>query len=99
MRLELEAHARQSLTARSLEEFDRNSSQLCSMIVEHSCFAGAAMVVRSAAGGFTVVGYAGMDGATAGALDALAQRLPASCFMPTQRASCSSPTALHSTST
>jgi two-component system NtrC family sensor kinase len=80
VRLELEAYARQALTARNLEEFDRQSSQLCSMIVENSRFSGAAMVVRSAAGGFTVVGYAGMDGATAGALDALAQRLPATCF-------------------
>jgi len=82
VRLELEAYARQSLTARSLEEFDRNSSQLCSMIVEHSCFAGAAMVVRNSAGAYSMVGYAGIDGATAGALDNLAQRLPASCFMP-----------------
>ena len=82
VRLELEAYARQSLTARSLEEFDRNSSQLCSMIVEHSCFAGAAMVVRNSTGAYSMVGYAGIDGATAGALDNLAQRLPASCFMP-----------------
>ena len=80
VRLELEAYARQALTARNLEEFDRESSQLCAMIVENSLFSGAAMVVRSAAGGFTVVGYAGMDGATAGAIDALAQRLPATCF-------------------
>ncbi len=80
VRLELEAYARQALTARNLEEFDRESSHLCSMIVENSRFSGAAMVVRSAAGGFTVVGYAGMDGATAGALDALAQRLPPTCF-------------------
>jgi two-component system NtrC family sensor kinase len=80
VRLELEAYARQALTARNLEEFDRESSQLCAMIVENSRFSGAAMVVRSAAGGFTVVGYAGMDGASAGALDALAQRLPATCF-------------------
>jgi len=83
VRLELEAYARQSLTARSLEEFDRNSSQLCSMIVDHSCFAGAAMVVRNSTGAYSLVGYAGIDGATAGALDNLAQRLPADCFVPT----------------
>jgi signal transduction histidine kinase len=82
VRLELEAYARQSLTARSLEEFDRNSSRLCSMIVEHSCFAGAAMVVRNSTGAYSMVGYAGMDGATAGALDNLAQRLPANSFIP-----------------
>ncbi|HEX4322461.1 MAG TPA: HAMP domain-containing sensor histidine kinase [Acidobacteriaceae bacterium] len=80
VRLELEAYARQALTARSLDEFDREASRLCSMIVEHSRFSAAAMVVRSAAGGYTLVGYAGMDGATAGALDALALRMPLNCF-------------------
>jgi len=80
VRLELEAYARQALTARSLDEFDRNSGQLCSMIVEHSRFSSAAMVVRSSNGSYTLVGYAGMDGATAGALDALAQRLPSTSF-------------------
>lgn len=80
VRLELEAYARQSLTARSLEEFDRESSQLCQMIVEHSNFSSAVIVVRSAIGSYTLVGYSGMDGATAGALDALAQRLPSNCF-------------------
>lgn len=82
VRLELEAYARQSLTARSLEEFDRNSSHLCSMIAEHSCFAGAAIVVRNSTGAYSLVGYAGIDGATAGALDNLSQRLPATCFVP-----------------
>jgi len=80
VRLELEAYARQSLTAPSLDEFDRESSQLCEVIVEHSLFSSAAIVVRSAGGAYALVGYAGMDGATAGALDALAQRLPSNCF-------------------
>jgi signal transduction histidine kinase len=82
VRLELEAYARQALTARSLEEFDRDSAQLCYMITEHSHFASAALVVRSATGAYTLVGYAGMDGATAGALDSMVLRLPASCFVP-----------------
>ena len=80
VRIELEAYARQSLTARNLEEFDRETSKLCAMIVEHSCFSGASVVVRNVSGACTLVGYAGMDGATAGALDTLAQRLPASSF-------------------
>jgi len=80
IRLELEAYARQALTARSLEEFDRDSGQICAMIVEHSRFSGAAMIVRSSTGAYTLAGYAGMDGATAGALDAVTQRLPLSCF-------------------
>jgi signal transduction histidine kinase len=80
VRMELEAYARQALTARNLDEFDRETSRLCTMIVDNSRFAGAAMVVRSGAGGYTVVGYSGMDGATAGALDALAHRMPLNCF-------------------
>jgi two-component system NtrC family sensor kinase len=80
VRLELEAYARQALTARNLEEFDRDSAQLCTMIVEHSRFASAAMLVRSSNGSYTLAGYAGMDGATAGALDAVARRLPLNCF-------------------
>ena len=80
VRLELEAYARQALMARSLEEFDRDSSQLCAMIVEHSHFAGAPMVVRGPSGSYALVGYAGIDGATAGALDTTVQRLPATCF-------------------
>ena len=80
VRLELEAYARQAMTARSLEEFDRDSNQLCQMIVEQSHFSGAAIIVRGIAGYYTLVGYAGIDGATAGALDAVAQRLPANCF-------------------
>ena len=79
VRMELEAYARQGLTARSLEEFDRDSSQLCYMITEHSHFASASMIVRNSTGAYTVVGFAGMDGATAGALDSLIQRLPGSC--------------------
>jgi signal transduction histidine kinase len=80
VRLELEAYARQALTARSIEEFDRETTSLCNMIVEHSCFAGAAMLVRGISGSYTLVGFAGMDGATAGALDVLALRLPLNCF-------------------
>ncbi len=80
VRMELEAYARHSLSARNLEEFDRNTNQLCAMIINHSYFDSVAMAVRGSAGLFTLAGYAGMDGATAGALDALAQRLPSSCF-------------------
>lgn len=80
VRLELEAYARPALTARSLEEFDRESSRLCYMIVQNSYFHTAGLLVRTAANSFTLAGYSGMDGATAGALDALAQRLPATAL-------------------
>jgi signal transduction histidine kinase len=79
VRMEIEVYARQGLTARSLEEFDRDSSQLCYMITEHSHFGSASIIVRSSTGVYMLAGYAGMDGATAGALDSLVQRLPGSC--------------------
>jgi len=74
---ELERYTRHTFTARNLDEFDRNTSQICNMLVEESTFSRAAMVVRMASGSFKLVGYAGMDGATAAALDAMAQRLTA----------------------
>jgi signal transduction histidine kinase len=86
VRLELEAYARQALMARSIEEFDRDSSQLCTMIVNHSHFAGAAMAVRGSSGAYTLIGYAGIDGALASALDTVVQRLPSSCFATDGRA-------------
>jgi His Kinase A (phospho-acceptor) domain len=80
VRLELEAYARQGLTAQSLDEFDRESASLCQMIVDHSLFAGAALLVRGSTGSYMLSGHAGMDGAVAGALDTTVQRLPADSF-------------------
>jgi signal transduction histidine kinase len=80
MRHELERYTRYDFTARNLDEFDRDSSRVCAMITEESHFTRAAMVVRMASGTFKLVGYAGMDGATAAALDAMAQRMPADCL-------------------
>jgi signal transduction histidine kinase len=80
IRHELETYTRYDLAARSLDEFDRDSSRICAMAVEESWFGRAAMLVRMASGSFKLVGYAGMDGATAAALDAMAQRLPAECL-------------------
>ena len=74
---ELERYTRHPFTARNLDEFDNSSSQLCVMLVEEGSFARAAMVVRMVSGSFKLVGYAGMDGATAAALDAMAQRITA----------------------
>lgn len=79
-RTELEGYARHLFNARSLEEFDRDSSAVCAVIAAESCFTRVAMVVRMPSGSFQLVGYAGMDGATAAALDAMAQRMPAECL-------------------
>ena len=58
-RLELEAYSRQLLTARSLEEFDRDSGKICATIASHSRFGKAVLVVRTPSGEFTVAGAAG----------------------------------------
>jgi len=80
IRRELERFTRHTFTAHNLDEFDRNSSHLCAMLVKESCFSRAAMVVPMPSGFFKLVGYAGMDGATAAALDAMAQRMPPDRF-------------------
>ena len=80
LRHELEVYTRYTFTARNLDEFDRDSSRVCAMVAEESSFSRTAMVVRMASGSFKLVGYAGMDGATAAALDAMAQRMPADCL-------------------
>ena len=80
VRLELEAYARQALTARNLEEFDRESGKICAAIVQHSRFTRAALLARTNQDSFTLIGAAGMDGATVAALDALAQRLVPEAF-------------------
>lgn len=87
VRVELEAYARQPLTARNLDDFNRESSQLCALIAEQSRFAGVGMLVRIPNGSFSLVGSSGMDGATAGALDDLARCLPPTCFSPPASAS------------
>jgi len=74
-RMELEAYSRHTLTARNLEQFDRECGKLCAAIVAHSRFSKAALVVRVPNGEFSIVGAAGMDGATMGALDDLIQRM------------------------
>jgi signal transduction histidine kinase len=80
VRLELEAYSRLLMTARSLEEFDRESGNLCAAVAEHSRFSKVALLTRTTQGNFTLIGAAGLDGATVAALDALAQRLQSASF-------------------
>jgi len=80
VRLELEAYARQALTARNLDEFDRESGKICAAIVQHSRFTRTALIARTSQDSFTLIGASGMDGATIAAVDALAQRLTPEAF-------------------
>jgi signal transduction histidine kinase len=79
-RQELEAYTKLILARRRVEDFDRQGSEVCEIIVEHSRFAQAALLLH-AGGRFRLAGYAGLDEATAKALDSMAARIPASGFL------------------
>lgn len=80
LRRELEAYARQPLTARSLEKFDEQASQICALIAEYSRFSRVALVMRGRGGGYQLVGSAGLDRATTTALETVIEELPEECF-------------------
>lgn len=80
VRRELEAYARQHLTARSLEKFDDQASGTCALVAEFSRFSRVALVMRGRSGGYSLVGSAGMDRASTMALEAVVEELPRECF-------------------
>jgi signal transduction histidine kinase len=82
-RRELEAYSKLMLSRRRVEEFDHQGSEICELVVEHSRFAQAALVLNTS-GRFRLAGSAGLDAATAKALAELAGRIPAAGF-PAQR--------------
>ena len=79
-RHELEAYTTLILARRRVEDFDRQGSEVCETVVEHSRFAQAALLLH-AGGRYRLAGYAGFDEATAKALDSLAGRIHASGFL------------------
>ena len=79
-RQELEAYTKLILARRRVEDFDRQGSEVCETVVEQSRFAQAALLLH-AGGRYRLAGYAGLDEATAKALDSLAGRIPASGFL------------------
>jgi signal transduction histidine kinase len=79
-RRELEAYSRLMLARRRVEDFDNQGDDICEMVVEHSRFAQAALLLHSA-GRFRLAGSAGLDAATAKALADLAARIPATGFL------------------
>jgi signal transduction histidine kinase len=79
-RRELEAYSRLVLARRRVEDFDHQGSEICELVVEHSRFAQAALLLHHS-GRFHLAGAAGMDAATAKALGELAGRIPAAGFL------------------
>jgi signal transduction histidine kinase len=79
-RQELEAYTHPILARRRVEDFDRQGTEICQLVVEHSRFAQAALLLESA-GRYKLAGAAGLDEATVSALRELAQRIPAAGFL------------------
>jgi signal transduction histidine kinase len=73
-RQELEAYTNLILARRRVEDFDRQGGDICRIVVAHSCFAQAALLLESG-GRFRLAGSAGLDEATASALGEVAGRI------------------------
>ncbi len=79
-RRELEAYTRLMLARRRIEDFDRQGSDVCEVVVKHSCFTQTALLLHSG-GSYRLSGSAGLDDATAKALSELAVRSPSTGFL------------------
>jgi len=79
-RRELEAYANPILVRRRVEDFDRQGNDICQLIVDHSRFAQAALLLESS-GRFRLAGAAGMDAAVVTSLDSVAMRIPVAGFL------------------
>ena len=79
-RRELEAYTNLNLSRRRVDDFDRQGDEVCQTVVDHSRFAQAALLLESL-GRYRLAGSAGLDTATAMALDELAARIPVANFL------------------
>ncbi len=79
-RRELEAYTRLMLARRRIEDFDRQGSDVCEVVVKHSSFTQAALLLHST-GSYRLSGSAGLDDATAKALSELAVRIASTGFL------------------
>ena len=79
-RRELEAYTNLMLARRRVEDFDRQGSDICQVVVTHSRFAQAALLLEDG-GRYGLAGSAGLDEATVAALGELAARIPAADFL------------------
>lgn len=82
-RRELEAYSRLMIARRRVDDFDHQGSEICEIVVEHSRFAQAALLLHGA-GRYRLAGSAGLDEATARALAELATRIPSTGFLITE---------------
>jgi signal transduction histidine kinase len=80
-RKELEAYANLILSRRRVEDFDRQSTEVCQTVVSNSRFSQAALLLLRESGRYRLAGSAGLDEATVAALDALAVRIPVTGFL------------------
>ncbi len=80
-RKELESYTRLTLSRRRVEDFDRQGTQICQIIIENSRFSQAALILLHRSGQYRLAGAAGFDDPSLKALDALSVRLPASGFL------------------
>ena len=79
-RRELEAYTNLILTRRRVEDFDHQSSDICEVVVNHSRFSQAALLLENA-GRYHLAGSAGLDEATTTALTQLAGTIPPVGFL------------------
>jgi len=79
-RRELEAYTKLILSRRRVEDFDQRGTEICETVVMHSRFAQAALLLAYT-GRFRLAGSAGLDTATAKALDELAARISGTEFL------------------
>jgi signal transduction histidine kinase len=79
-RRELEAYTNLILTRRRVEDFDRQGTDICKVVVAHSRFAQAALMLEIA-GQYRLAGAAGLEAATELALGELVARIPPAYFL------------------
>ena len=75
-RQEMEAYSRLALSRRRVEDFDRQAGEICRTVVQNSRYAQAALVLLQPTGLYRLAGSAGIDTATAKALNSLVERVP-----------------------
>jgi signal transduction histidine kinase len=80
-RRELEAYANLILSRRRIDDFDRQSAEICHTVAAHSRFSQAALLLLRSSGQYRLAGAAGLDDATVSALDAMAARIPVGRFL------------------
>ena len=79
-RLETEAYSRIVLSRRRVEDFDRQATEICQTVVQHSRFTKAALLFQTS-DKYHLAGTAGLSSAVVGALDELAHRIPVGDFL------------------